>query len=81
MMKTTPLPPPQVRKTQLQNPKTGPGGGMDRERNKQLKENVPTLEKLGGFDFKESVSERHNKHGKTKDFKWKVPEPNHDLYV
>jgi hypothetical protein len=54
---------------------------MDRERNKQLQENVPALEKLGGFDFKESVPERHNKHGETKDVKWKVPEPNHDLYL
>ena len=54
---------------------------MDGERNKQLQENVPTLEKLGRFDFKESVSEGHNKHGKTKNVKWKVSEPNHDLYV
>jgi hypothetical protein len=59
----------------------GPGGGMDGERNKQLQENVPALEKLGRFDFKESVSEGHNKHGETKNFKWKVSEPNHDLYV
>jgi hypothetical protein len=54
---------------------------MDRERNKQLQENVPALKKLGRFDFKESVSERHNKHGKAKNLKWKVSEPNHDLYV
>jgi hypothetical protein len=54
---------------------------MDRERNKQLQENVPTPKKLGRFDFKESVSEGHNKHGETKNFKWKVSEPNHDLYV